>query len=52
VNIGFSQRLAAVSPGDANVNSIIKLDLYTFTVPQAIENQLEEFEPYFSPFLK
>ena len=52
VNVGFSQRLSAVSPGDANVNSIIKLDLFTFTVPQAIENQLEEFEPYFRPFLK
>lgn len=52
VNIGFSQRLSAVSPGDANVNSIIKLDLYTFTVPQAIENQLEEFESYFKSFLK
>lgn len=52
VNIGFSERLSAVSPGDANVNSIIKLDLYTFTVPQAIENQLEEFESYFKSFLK
>ncbi len=52
VNIGFSQRLSAVSPGDANVNSIIKLDLYTFTVPQAIENQMEEFEAYFGSFLK
>jgi len=52
VNVGFSQRLSAVSPSDANVNSIIKLDLYTFIVPQATEKHLEEFAPYFKPYLK
>jgi hypothetical protein len=52
VNIGFSERLAAVSSRDAGVNSIIELDVFTFLVPQSIESHLEEYESYFSPYLK
>jgi len=52
VNLGFLERLKAVSTRDANINSIIALDVFTFIVPQSIESHLEEYEPYFLPYFQ
>lgn len=52
VNLGLLERLKAVSTRDANINSLIELDVFTYIVPQSIESHLKEYEPYFLPYLQ
>ncbi len=51
VNIGFAKRLSSASTLDANVNSLIKLDLFTILVPQMIEDHMRDYESLFLPYL-
>ncbi len=52
VNLGLSRRLAAVSTRDAGLNSLVKLDLFTWLVPQAIEKKLEDYVSFFASYLQ
>lgn len=41
VNRGMAQRLRGITPGDANINAIVVLDLFAQEVPLAITAQLD-----------
>ncbi len=47
VNVAFTDRLAAASTGDAGLNSLVRLDLFTHLVPEAIRSDLRQFAPLF-----
>ncbi len=52
VNMGLSERLAAVSSRDAGLNSLVRLDLFTVLVPRVLDSRLEEFRSVFTPYLE
>ena len=52
VNLGLLDRFMAVSTRDANINSIVGLDVFTYLVPRSIESHLDQYEPYFLPYLQ
>ena len=52
VNTSIAHRLRNASQSDSMVNAIVLLDMFTKSLPKAIEDSLEEIEYLFSPFLK
>ena len=51
LNIDFSKRLRAIAKGDSAVNAVVLLDLFTKTMPWAIDDQLSEIRHLFEGFL-
>jgi len=51
INIAIAERLRVASKTDALVNAIILLDMFTGTIPVAIEESLEELRYLFTPYL-
>ncbi len=49
VNLDFLQRLRSASRTDANLNSLVSLDVFTIAIPRSIDNQLEKLMPLFMP---
>lgn len=49
VNLDFLGRIRAASSNDANLNSLVSLDVFTMSVPRSIDNQLQKFLPLFLP---
>ncbi len=47
VNVGMARRLRRVSEGDANLNAIVKLDMFAQNLPYAIRDELESLAPYY-----
>lgn len=52
VNMEFAERLRDEAEKDSSVNALVILDLFTKTLPYAIEDSMEELRYLFSPFLK
>ena len=52
VNVGMARRLRHIAQGDANLNAIVKLDLFTHEMPFAIREELNELAPYFDAYWK
>ena len=52
INTAIAERLRFASKSDSSVNAIILLDMYTNTIPCAIEESLEELRHLFNPYLK
>jgi hypothetical protein len=50
VNVGMANRLRHVSEGDANLNAIVKLDMFTHELPYVIGRELEGLAPYFRDY--
>lgn len=51
VNVFLAERLRTIPAGDAHLNAIVILDLFTLALPQSIEENLSEIEYLFAPFL-
>lgn len=49
VNFGLADRIREATRTDSSINAIVCLDVFTRTVPMAIETYLEEIKPLFSP---
>ncbi len=49
VNVDFINRLKGASSNDANLNSLVSLDIFTMAVPRSIDALLEVFLPLFLP---
>lgn len=52
VNYAFAQRLRRAAGQDANVNALVRLDLFAKTVPNTLTQGLEEMRDLFSPWLQ
>ncbi|RMF19771.1 MAG: hypothetical protein D6758_01175 [Gammaproteobacteria bacterium] len=52
MNMDFSERLRAIAKGDSAVNAVVLLDLFTKTMPWAIDDKLSEIRFLFEGFLK
>lgn len=50
VNLDFMKRLRKASAKDANLNSLVILDLFTMVVPRSLKKQLAQFKPLFDTF--
>lgn len=51
VNTSIAHRLRNASQADSTVNALVLLDIFTKTLPKAIEESLQEIRHLFSPFL-
>jgi hypothetical protein len=51
INKDFLERLKAASKDDANLNGLVSLDIFTFSVPKSIEKNLNKFLTVFAPEL-
>jgi len=51
VNRGMVKRLREASEQDSTVNAVVLLDLFTKTLPAAVEDALEELRPLFDAYL-
>lgn len=51
VNTAIAHRLRKASQTDSTVNAIVLLDVFTKSLPRAIEESLKEIEHLFAPFL-
>jgi hypothetical protein len=51
VNHGLSHRLRSISGGDANLNALVILDMYTQHLPWSIDANLSDMEHMFAPYL-
>lgn len=51
VNVGMANRLRHVGAGDAKLNAIVRLDMFTHELPYRIREELVELEPYFRDYL-
>ena len=52
VNLAFASRLRRAATKDANVNALVRLDLFAKAMPATIAESLEELRDLFSPWLK
>ena len=52
VNTGLFQRLRIASHEDANLNALVRLDIFTWTLPRSIQDTLSEMEYLFSAYLE
>lgn len=50
VNMGLARRMRHVSTGDAKLNAIVRLDMFTHELPYVIGEQLTALTPYFKGF--
>jgi hypothetical protein len=50
VNVGMASRLRHVSEGDANLNAIVKLDMFTHELPYVIGDELASLAPCFQDY--
>ena len=50
VNMGIAHRLRRVAEGDANLNAIVRLDMFTHELPYHIGEKLAELAPYFRDY--
>ena len=51
VNTSIAHRLRNASQADSTVNALVLLDIFTKTLPKAIEESLQEIHHLFAPFL-
>lgn len=51
VNRGMAQRLREASREDSTVNAVVLLDLFTKSLPAAVDDALEELRPLFDAYL-
>lgn len=51
VNRGMVQRLREASEKDSTVNAVVLLDLFTKSLPAAVDDALEELRPLFDTYL-
>jgi len=51
-NRGVFQRLRSASREDANVNALVRLDIFTWTLSRSIQDTLSEMECLFSAYLE
>lgn len=52
VNRAMAERIRAMAGKDASVNALIILDMFALDIPLSIEEQIEEIEPFFSPYFE
>jgi hypothetical protein len=52
VNTSLAHRLRNASPTDSTVNALVLLDIFTKTLPNAIEESLKELQYLFKDYLK
>lgn len=52
VNASIAKRLRSASKGDGTVNAIVLLDLHAKTLPMATEDNLENIQYLFEPFIR
>lgn len=52
VNNGMANRLRANRREDGAINALVILDMFVKSVPDAIDDLLEELKPLFKPYLK
>ncbi len=52
VNIFLADRLRTIPAGDAHLNALVILDLFTLAMPHSIEAKLAEIEHMFAPYLE
>ncbi len=51
LNITLAKRLRAASNTDSSINAVIVLDVFTYTLPTVINDQLESIRPLFLSYL-
>jgi len=51
LNMNVAERLRNASGTESSVNAIVLLDVFTFTMPLLIEEQLDDFRCLFAPYL-
>ena len=51
VNLGIAKRLKEIAKNDASINALVILDLYSQSMPDIIEEKLDEINHLFAPFL-
>jgi len=51
LNITLAKRLRAASSTDSSINAVIVLDVFTYTLPTVINDQLESIRPLFLSYL-
>jgi hypothetical protein len=51
VNVGLANRLRTIPAGEAHLNALVILDLFTHALPISIDENLAEIEHMFGPFL-
>lgn len=51
VNVYLAERLRTIPAGDAHLNALVILDLFTLALPQSIDENLSEIEHLFAPYI-
>ncbi len=52
INAGLARRFRHNTKGDANINALALLDLYAHALPNAIKDNLAEFDPLFDGYVE
>lgn len=52
VNVQLAERLRTIPTGDAHLNALVILDLFTLALPQSIDENLSELEHLFSAYFE
>ena len=52
VNVSLAERLRTIPSGDAHLNAIVILDLFTLAMPHSIDENLVEIEHLFAPYFE
>ena len=52
LNRSIAERIRFSAPGDASINALVVLDMFTNLMPYAIEDHLDEIRYMFAPYLR